>query len=96
MLSDREMSKPYAGRVAVVGAAVLIGLLGSAGTAAALPGSGSASGSAAGSADLASGSASGSASISPAAAAGAYLTWQSTQFIHNTLRMLLSVPLRNS
>ncbi|MFD3506169.1 hypothetical protein [Nocardia sp. NPDC058666] len=92
MLADRETPKPYAVRLAVVGAAVAIGLLGSAGTAAALPGSGSASGSATGSANLATGSASGSAEAAPSAAA--YMTWQSAQFIHNTLRMLLSVPQR--
>ncbi|MFF2088187.1 hypothetical protein ACFVVM_30775 [Nocardia sp. NPDC058176] len=86
------MSKSYAVRVALAGVAVTIGLLGSAAPAAALPGSGSASGSAtgsaSGSADLASGSA------AAAGPASAYLTWQSAQFIHNTLRMLLSVPMR--
>ncbi|WP_280349007.1 hypothetical protein [Nocardia neocaledoniensis] len=79
-------------RVALVGVAVTIGLLGAAAPAAALPGSGSASGSA----DLATGSASGSASGSSAAgaagAAGAYLTWQSAQFIQKTIQMLLAVP----
>lgn len=91
MLSGREMSKSYAVRVALAGVAVTIGLLGSAAPAAALPGSGSASGSATGSAQLATGSSSASADT---AAARAYLTWQSAQFIHNTLRMLLSVPMR--
>ncbi|WP_194826551.1 hypothetical protein [Nocardia sp. XZ_19_231] len=91
MLSGRETSKLYAVRAAAVGSAVIIGLLGSAGTAAALPGS--ASGSASGSANLATGSAAASASVDPAVAS--YLTWQSAQLIHNTLRVLLSIPMRN-
>ncbi|MFE1592741.1 hypothetical protein [Nocardia sp. NPDC058705] len=89
MFSGRETRKPAAVRVAVVGAAVMIGLLGSTGSAAALPGSGSASGSA----DLASGSASGSAAASGPAAT--YYMWQTSQLIHNTLRVLLSIPMRN-
>lgn len=94
MLSGRETFKPYAVRVALVGAAMTVGLLGAAAPAAALPGSGSATGSASGSANLAAGSAAGSSG--PAAgAAGDYFTWQSSQFLHNTLRMLLAIPQRN-
>ncbi|MFE6919575.1 hypothetical protein ACFVAV_00875 [Nocardia sp. NPDC057663] len=92
MLSGRETSKPYAVRAALVGVAVTIGLLGAAAPASALPGSGSATGSATGSADLASGSAGGSAAAGAAGAAGAYLTWQSAQFIQKTIQMLLAVP----
>ncbi|MGM7649191.1 hypothetical protein ACSVDM_30125 [Nocardia sp. JW2] len=99
MLSGRETSKPYAVRVALVAAAVTIGVLGSAGQAAALPGSGSASGSAdlaigsaTGSANLATGSAAGS---SDTGAAGGYFAWQSSQFLNNTLRFLLSLPQGN-
>ncbi|MFC6013992.1 hypothetical protein [Nocardia lasii] len=86
------MSTSFAVRSAVVGAAAVIALSVSAGTAAALPVSGSAAlatGSATGSAELASGSAS-----SSVPAAGAYLSWQASQFISNTLRLLLSVPQR--
>lgn len=89
MVPGRGKSKSYAGRTALVGVAVTVALLGAAAPAAAVPGS--ASGSATGSAQLATGSASGSADT---AAARAYLTWQSAQFIHNTLRMLLAVPMR--
>ncbi|MBW0273581.1 hypothetical protein ATM97_26235 [Nocardia sp. MH4] len=91
MVSGRETSK-YAVRAAVVGVAMTIGLLGPAAPASALPGSGSATGSATGSADLASGSASGSSSAGAAGAAGAYLTWQSAQFIQKAIQMLLAVP----
>ncbi|WP_169810413.1 hypothetical protein [Nocardia alba] len=73
-----------------MGVTVLIGLLGSAGTAAALPGSGSASGSAA----LATGSVAAAGTIDPAVAS--YYSWQTAQFISNTLHLLLSVPMRNS
>ncbi|MFD4429031.1 hypothetical protein [Nocardia sp. NPDC058497] len=99
MLSGRETSKPYAVRVALIGVAVTIGLLGAAAPASALPGSGSATGSATGSADLATGSAdlatgsaTGSSGAAAAGAAGAYLTWQSAQFIQKTIQMLLAVP----
>ncbi len=95
MLSGRETSKQFAVRVALIGVAMTIGLLGAAAPAAALPGV-PGSGSASGSADLATGSASGSASGSSAAgaagAAGAYLTWQSAQFIQKAIQMLLAVP----
>lgn len=92
MSSGREMSKPYAVRVAVVGVALAIGMLGAAGPASALPGSGSSTGSATGSADLASGSASGSSGAAAASAASLYLTWQSAQFIQKTIQMLLAIP----
>ncbi|MET9213357.1 MULTISPECIES: hypothetical protein [unclassified Nocardia] len=92
MVSGRETSK-YAARAALVGVAMTIGLLGAAAPASALPGSGSATGSATGSADLASGSATGSSGGAAAAgAAGAYLTWQSSQFIQKAIQMLLAVP----
>ncbi|MFC4125578.1 hypothetical protein [Nocardia rhizosphaerae] len=91
------MPKSYALRAALVGVAVTIGLLGAATPAAAMPGSGSATGSA----EVATGSATGSAQLSTGSASGSaggaeaattYFGWQSSQFFQRMIQLLLMPP----